>query len=410
MSTMMDEIGQSLGDLLGDLGQHMLVTLFGNTSEEIRKANSALQNVKQTAIDKASVEVDRKRALEMAYMASCAYDITDDGNQLREVLACGQAPLQKSYQLAEIFWLEFEHPNTGRLEVLPSDQMSPRGFLCYSDDEIVISIKGSSDWLDWLMNFNLERLENEIAHDGFMLLASVIVKKVKPILSKIDPNQNRKIVLTGHSLGGAAAKCAAWLLKHEKPNAFAENSKFELFTFGAPDVFTQIDIHNYLMHEIDEYSFGTVGDMVASYPSDVYRTKYLLSGDYSLYKLDGSSTAHLLRVYEYVKLIFAKENVDERVIRFVMAKIRDAVHSSQNVSQDRLLQFFTPRKYPRRWFTKEHSICRYILLLSHGIHALKKCYGYCSKCKCSAYRGLGDTCTRAGCSHHYDDHLVENEA
>ncbi|OHT08206.1 hypothetical protein TRFO_23360 [Tritrichomonas foetus] len=89
------------------------------------------------------------------------------------------------------------------------------------------------------------------AHLGFVQSANYLFKKMKDALSGL----NRDIVITGHSLGGAAASAFAIKLKTECPNL----KSVKCITFGCPGVISikSVDMcYSYIT------AFVNIGDIV----------------------------------------------------------------------------------------------------------------------------------------------------
>ncbi|BAU27773.1 lipase (class 3) [Aneurinibacillus soli] len=109
------------------------------------------------------------------------------------------------------------------------------GFIASNSEEVVIAIRGSDSFDNWLKNFyfNLTpvNLHNKTiyAHQGFVTslnsVYNTIVAHVKPILGK------KRLLITGHSRGGAVASLIAYGLAGEFPANYRQ-----LFTFGCPPV------------------------------------------------------------------------------------------------------------------------------------------------------------------------------
>lgn len=97
-------------------------------------------------------------------------------------------------------------------------------------DYIFIAFTGSSETIDWIHNFKVAKVHREgmgYIHDGF----ADGWDDLRPLVySDLAGDKKRKIVLTGHSLGGALATLASAWLKRDGFNVVA------CLTFGAPRV------------------------------------------------------------------------------------------------------------------------------------------------------------------------------
>lgn len=92
-------------------------------------------------------------------------------------------------------------------------------------------------------------------HYGYSDVGNKIIDQLckKHILDK-----NKKLIITGHSLGGAIAKYISTHVERE----------IELFTFGAPQV-TENDYYVF-KHDIMEAHYSNPCDWICSYPSTIY--------------------------------------------------------------------------------------------------------------------------------------------
>jgi len=97
--------------------------------------------------------------------------------------------------------------------------------LVEEDDKLYISIRGSNDKQDWLTNFNVKKelYDDVYFHAGFLKEAMMIHNVL------INQNlQDKNIIFTGHSLGGALAAITAYLQQKKYKNVE------KVITFGQP--------------------------------------------------------------------------------------------------------------------------------------------------------------------------------
>jgi len=144
------------------------------------------------------------------------------------------------------------------------------GFIAYTrDDEVIISFAGSTTKFDWLHNFlSLSYLKYRgiSVAAGFQKYYENIGEKIEQEFKAI--RHPKKIVICGHSLGGALASIAAVMFK----TWLRVRCPVELYTFGAPRVFTSVsaDVINQIFNGkgLDfAWRFVNKGDVVPKVPS-----------------------------------------------------------------------------------------------------------------------------------------------
>jgi hypothetical protein len=119
----------------------------------------------------------------------------------------------------------------------------------------VLSWKGTAEPLDLIMNLTALPFPNRagLCHAGFGLAHYSLWRKIKK-----DIDKSKRLLITGHSLGGACAEISAALLKsHPKP--------VSMITFGKPNVWLKRcdpDM-SHLQHQI---SVVNGSDIVARIP------------------------------------------------------------------------------------------------------------------------------------------------
>ncbi|MTJ51570.1 DUF2974 domain-containing protein [Anabaena sp. UHCC 0253] len=116
------------------------------------------------------------------------------------------------------------------------------GYFQYENNEyIVIAFRGSEAPGDWATNFQFAQIEDfnsqGMIHSGF---ANIIDKHYIDIKNIIERklNKNQKLLLTGHSLGGALAILAA-----TRFSPFIEVEA--VYTYGSPRVGDQVFVQSY---------------------------------------------------------------------------------------------------------------------------------------------------------------------
>ncbi|MEM9376404.1 MAG: S8 family serine peptidase [Pseudomonadota bacterium] len=95
-------------------------------------------------------------------------------------------------------------------EVLFFDQDETQGFVAQDDDLAVISFRGSKGVVDWIRNMNVLRAERPYGevHSGFLTAFQNVRSEISNACERAF-SQEKKVWLTGHSLGGAVALIAA---------------------------------------------------------------------------------------------------------------------------------------------------------------------------------------------------------
>jgi triacylglycerol lipase len=88
------------------------------------------------------------------------------------------------------------------------------GFIALDDELLILAFRGTVSVTDWLRNLKIARTEMPMGrvHEG---LGAVWDEQIEPVLRSVADSE-RRIWITGHSLGGAlatlaAARCHEWL-------------------------------------------------------------------------------------------------------------------------------------------------------------------------------------------------------
>ncbi|KAJ2014262.1 hypothetical protein GGI13_003951 [Coemansia sp. RSA 455] len=146
------------------------------------------------------------------------------------------------------------------------------GFVAHKDDtkEIIVSWRGSTTLMDWVADFKVvptpwpAHIDGSAVHSGFLFAYNAGASKIKTVVAGlVQKYPDYKIVLTGHSLGGAQAALAAVDIATEHPEW---TDKLELYTYGQPRV-GNAAFSNWLSSQPFPI-FRTVyrGDLVAQVP------------------------------------------------------------------------------------------------------------------------------------------------
>lgn len=137
---------------------------------------------------------------------------------------------------------------------------------------ITVVFKGSKEPMDWMTNCtfkDIDFLKRGKVHQGFYQAFRLFIRTLSKrnnennniptsVLDNIDTfNQTSKIILTGHSLGGALATIASCYLTEIGINS--EN--IDVYTFGSPPVGT-LEFCDYYKDKLDIYRLVNSEDVV----------------------------------------------------------------------------------------------------------------------------------------------------
>jgi triacylglycerol lipase len=114
------------------------------------------------------------------------------------------------------------------------ERRDTQAFIAYSDSDIILSFRGTTNIQDWMTNSDLSltsvRSGMGKVHGGFLRALCVVWDDILQIIKEVQ-NNAQSIWITGHSLGGALATLAAarFALEIDKPLR-------GIYTFGQPRV------------------------------------------------------------------------------------------------------------------------------------------------------------------------------
>ena len=146
-----------------------------------------------------------------------------------------------------------------------------QGYIATDDHSVVIAFRGTQETRDFFTDLNTKsvyfsngrRCRNNswrCVHEGFYkAFESTYSKCVNAVKSYASPN--KKIYITGHSLGGAIATLFTYRLSYELS---AYKTQMHMFIFGAPPVGNSIFINKFNSRRIGSSNVITIiGDAVS---------------------------------------------------------------------------------------------------------------------------------------------------
>ncbi|WP_308253263.1 lipase family protein [Geminocystis sp. GBBB08] len=221
---------------------------------------------------------NRQQALQMACfcrLAHIAYD--SDIVTTRKIL---DIPIfEKGYQLENYIYGE---------NISFVDQ-SLCGIFVSHPRYAIVALRGTRALNDWMINFCANANKDEI-HSGISYLTNSIWKSLIKFLTS-EHNRNKKIILTGHSSGGAVVTLIAHRLHLEYPELKIAGA----YTFGSPAVARRLlkvgdsffrlrtskDIVPYLLQASDKIKTMNITEDVLS-PYQHSGWEYLLDESYQI--------------------------------------------------------------------------------------------------------------------------------
>lgn len=109
------------------------------------------------------------------------------------------------------------------------------------EDKLICAFTGSNDRVDWIYNSRIYPILSEIpgfvgkCHIGYMDLSIEVARCLRMVIEGRHKGIN-KLILTGHSLGGALAVMTSLRLPQYNP---------EVITFGSPKIFNKEGSRNF---------------------------------------------------------------------------------------------------------------------------------------------------------------------
>lgn len=145
-----------------------------------------------------------------------------------------------------------------------------------SAKQLYIIFRGSDKSIDWINNFQLRQQiypygdgNSEVKfHQGFMMAYFAVRKELLAAMDRIAAEQfeGSRVIVTGHSLGGAVATIAALDLQYNLGGK--HNLTFDLYTFGSPRVGNGAMVESFNRRIPQSYRFIYGWDIVTRVPRD----------------------------------------------------------------------------------------------------------------------------------------------
>lgn len=138
-----------------------------------------------------------------------------------------------------------------------------------NSDRLYIVFRGSDKSVDWINNFEFRQQiypygdgNTEVQfHRGFMMAYFAVRKQ---LLEAMDKFVGQRVIVTGHSLGGALATIAALDIQYNLGQQ--RDLSFEVYTFGSPRVGNQAMVDSYNGRIPYSYRFVNGWDVVTRIP------------------------------------------------------------------------------------------------------------------------------------------------
>jgi hypothetical protein len=186
-----------------------------------------------------SNEYSKVNAYNLSLLANLAYEEKDNIKNYFEVLKNHSGRVFQSQGIvASPFLVEVDAASCFKIldeneDVFDIKETDTQGFFASNEKQVIISVRGTTSRKDWGNNLEAHHVAYSFGpghvHEGFYKAFLSIKEKVSAYYD--DNGQNKNVIVTGHSLGGAVATLIAAYLKADK-----KTNKIMLYTFGSPRV------------------------------------------------------------------------------------------------------------------------------------------------------------------------------
>lgn len=134
-------------------------------------------------------------------------------------------------------------------------------FVAEDDQAVYVIFRGTDELAQWDSNLSMERSHFELGgkmHRGFSApvgeLWNTIQREISPRLMQIGTRTPKKLVISGHSLGGAMAQVMLGRMLYEQP-VLAHHMR--VFTYASPRVFSEIAAE-FVRQKTEDHHVGMV--------------------------------------------------------------------------------------------------------------------------------------------------------
>lgn len=256
-----------------------------------------------------AVDVDLEQAATMAWHAELAYRSAEPEAVADALTPIADLTVLGPYSRAKTIP---EHLTPAGAELVAAEFAAQRsaGYVATYSEHAVVAIRGTQELADLAVSMDLQAGRTG-GHLGYALLADWLAE---PVASILEANPRSRVLVTGHSMGGAVAAALGHALEVR-----LNLNEVEVWTFGAPVT---------LGARVDTpvTTFRVVGDMIGRMLTDFYPVQgrlreYLLTQD-GIYADERSRAARMHEIVEAVRAA-APTHPQPRLLRMVLARARD---------------------------------------------------------------------------------------